>query len=166
MTDSKNKKKPNTAAEISAKAASAVSTDDHNHAVHEHEHSHECCAHCCHDGGEHESSLKAKCFRLVFVVILFAAAIFFPNFSFAGKSSAVLRTVLFAAAYLIAGGDVLLGAVKNIIRGKIFDENFLMSIATVGAFAIGEYPECIGVMVFYQIGEAFQDYAIFRFRHY
>lgn len=64
------------------------------------------------------------------------------------------------AGYLAAGGDVIWKAAKNIVRGEIFDENFLMSVATIGAFCIGEYPEGIGVMLFYQIGELFQCYAV------
>jgi Cd2+/Zn2+-exporting ATPase len=71
---------------------------------------------------------------------------------------------VFLAAYLLIGGEVLLRAVKNISQGQVFDENFLMSVATIGAFAIGEYPEGVAVMLFYQIGEAFQDYAVGRSR--
>ncbi len=65
-------------------------------------------------------------------------------------------------AYLIIGYDVVLRALKNIFKGEVFDENFLMTIATVGAFAIGEHPEAVAVMLFYQIGEFFQDYAVSR----
>lgn len=74
------------------------------------------------------------------------------------------RLILFLPAYFIIGGDVLLEAFKNILRGQAFDENFLMSIATVGAFAVGEYPEGVAVMLFYQIGELFQNYAVNRSR--
>jgi Cd2+/Zn2+-exporting ATPase len=72
--------------------------------------------------------------------------------------------VLFLAGYLLIGGEVVLQALKNISRGQIFDENFLMSAATIGAFAIGEYPEGIAVMLFYQIGEIFQRLAVNRSR--
>ncbi|MGF7144147.1 Cd2+/Zn2+-exporting ATPase [Anaerotaenia torta] len=72
--------------------------------------------------------------------------------------------ILFLAAYLLAGGEVVLRALKNISRGQIFDENFLMSIATIGAFAIGEYPEGVAVMLFYQIGEEIQKLAVNRSR--
>jgi len=68
--------------------------------------------------------------------------------------------ILFLISYVLVGGKVVLTACKNILRGEIFDENFLMSIATIGAFAIGEYPEAVAVMVFYEIGEMFQDYAV------
>jgi Cd2+/Zn2+-exporting ATPase len=74
------------------------------------------------------------------------------------------RFVLFLASYLLVGGEVLVQAVRNIARGEIFDENFLMTIATIGAFAIGEYPEGAAVMIFYRVGEAFQDYALGRSR--
>ncbi|MCL2058096.1 MAG: cadmium-translocating P-type ATPase [Oscillospiraceae bacterium] len=71
---------------------------------------------------------------------------------------------LFLASYLIVGGDIVLKAAKNIIRGQVFDENFLMSAATIGAFIIGEYPEGIAVMLFYQVGELFQRYAVDKSR--
>lgn len=71
---------------------------------------------------------------------------------------------LFIAGYLIAGGDVLFTAVKNIIKGRIFDENFLMSAATAGALCIGEYPEAVMVMILYQIGEYFQHRAVEKSR--
>ncbi len=75
-----------------------------------------------------------------------------------------IELAIFLAAYFIVGGDVLLRAGKNILRGQVFDENFLMSVATIGAFAIGEYPEGVTVMLFYQIGELFQGMAIRRSR--
>ncbi|WP_411735747.1 hypothetical protein [Paenibacillus sp. M2] len=71
---------------------------------------------------------------------------------------------LYALAYLIAGGDIVLQASKNIIRGQVFDEYFLMSVATLGAFAIGEYPEGVAVMLFYQLGELFRGMAVNRSR--
>lgn len=70
------------------------------------------------------------------------------------------RLILFLAAYGFAGGEVLLTALGNIRKGQVFDENFLMSIATVGAFFVGEYPEAVAVMLFYQVGELFQDKAV------
>jgi Cd2+/Zn2+-exporting ATPase len=75
-----------------------------------------------------------------------------------------VELVLFLASYLLVGGDVVLRALKNIVRGQVFDENFLMGLATLGAFAIGEYPEAVAVMLFYQVGEAFQGYAVGRSR--
>lgn len=75
-----------------------------------------------------------------------------------------LELAVFLAAYLLVGGEVVLRALRNITKGQVFDENFLMSIATIGAFAIGEYPEGVAVMLFYQIGEAFQRLAVNRSR--
>jgi Cd2+/Zn2+-exporting ATPase len=72
---------------------------------------------------------------------------------------------LFALAYLIVGGDIVWKAVRNISRGQLFDENFLMTVATIGAFAIHEFPEAVAVMLFYQVGELFQDVAVNRSRH-
>ncbi len=76
----------------------------------------------------------------------------------------ILRLLLFLVPYLLAGGDVLWRALRNILRGQVFDENFLMAVATIGAFCIGEYPEAVLVMVFYQVGEWFQGYAVGRSR--
>ncbi len=90
--------------------------------------------------------------------LLLAAACCVP------KSAATPRLLLFGAAYLAVGADVLVKAVLRLFRGSLFDENFLMSLATVGAFAIGEYPEAVAVMLFYQIGELFQEIAVTRSR--
>lgn len=75
-----------------------------------------------------------------------------------------LQIALFIISYIIVGGDVVKRAVKNIFKGQVFDENFLMSIATIGAFFIGEYPEGVAVMLFYQVGELFQSYAVGKSR--
>jgi len=75
-----------------------------------------------------------------------------------------LQIALFIISYIIVGGDVVKKAAKNIFKGQVFDENFLMSIATIGAFFIGEYPEGIAVMLFYQVGELFQSYAVGKSR--
>lgn len=69
---------------------------------------------------------------------------------------------IFLVSYVILGGNVLLKATRNIFKGQVFDENFLMSIATIGAFIIGETAEAVAVMLFYQIGELFQDIAVKR----
>ena len=73
-------------------------------------------------------------------------------------------TIIIIAAYVIIGYDVLKSAIKNIINGDFFDENFLMSIATIGAILVGQYSEAVGVMLFYGIGELFQDYAVDKSR--
>jgi Cd2+/Zn2+-exporting ATPase len=90
-------------------------------------------------------------------VLFFAAGLVFP---FPRR----LEFAVFLVSYLLIGGDVVWLALKNIVRGQVFDENFLMSLSTVGAFAIGEYPEAAAVMLFYQVGEAFQSYAVGRSR--
>ena len=76
----------------------------------------------------------------------------------------LLSISLFVVSYLFIGGEIVLTAIKNISRGEVFDENFLMSIATIGAFFIGEYPEAVAVMLFYQIGETLQGYAVNKSR--
>ena len=75
-----------------------------------------------------------------------------------------INKALYIIAYLIVGFEVVLEAVENIFKGKVFDENFLMTIATIGAFAIGEFPEAVAVMLFYQVGELFQSYAVDKSR--
>ena len=89
--------------------------------------------------------------------VLFAVGLIFtfPN---------QVEFVIFLVAYLLAGWEVLFRAIRNIIKGQVFDENFLMSIATIGAFAIGQYPEGVAVMLFYQAGELLQDIAVNRSR--
>ena len=72
--------------------------------------------------------------------------------------------VLFVVSYLVAGGDVLYKAVRNILHGRVFDENLLMTIATIGALCIGKYTEAVAVMLFYQVGELFQSYAVAKSR--
>lgn len=84
--------------------------------------------------------------------------------SYIPQLSAGMHIALCAAAYLVIGADIIYRAVRNLFRGEFFDENFLMSIATAGAFAIGEYPEAVAVMLFYQTGEMFQDMAVARSR--
>lgn len=99
--------------------------------------------------------------RLLFIIVsavIFAAAILIHS------SIAWLGLVLFIASYLIAGGNVLYKAVRNILHGKVFDENFLMTIATIGALCIGKYTEAVAVMLFYQVGELFQSYAVAKSR--
>ena len=73
---------------------------------------------------------------------------------------ALLQLAVLVPAYLILGGEVLLTALKNIRKGQVFDENFLMSLATLGAFGIGEFPEAVGVMLFYRVGEYFEERAV------
>ena len=102
---------------------------------------------------EEEDTGKIKK-KLLIGGVLFVLGIFVP------KTLFIPKLVIFLVSYLVIGGDVLLSAFKNILNGQVFDENFLMAIATVGAFAIGEYPEGVAVMLFYQLGELFQGIAV------
>lgn len=106
---------------------------------------------------EDEKSPKARIIRLVIGAVFFVVGLVL--FKLETIPFSVTIPVL-VAAYVILGCDVVLRALRNILRGKIFDENFLMALSTVGAFAIGEYPEAVAVMLFYQIGEFFQDMAV------
>lgn len=80
------------------------------------------------------------------------------------EGDSLIKFLIFLTAYLLVGKDILIASAKNIARGEVFDENFLMSIATLGAFAIGEYPEGVAVMLFFNIGELFQDMAVQKSR--
>jgi Cd2+/Zn2+-exporting ATPase len=124
-----------------------------------------CCAHEEGAAGREGAGEQGGWFSLLpagIGLVLFAAALILPRFIPALGGLSVLG--LYAAAYLLAGGEVLLKAVKNIRKGTIFDENFLMTTASLGAFCIGEYPEGVAVMIFYRVGEAFQDMALRRSR--
>lgn len=100
---------------------------------------------------------KKKLFRVGIGALIFFIAII-------GDFNIKVELPMFLVSYLLVGGDIVLRAIKNIARGQVFDENFLMGIATIGAFAIGEYPEGVAVMLFYQVGETFQDIAVNRSR--
>ena len=108
---------------------------------HEHEHVHE------------EKNIKIEIVKLLIALLVFIIAltkIFSNN----------ITGILYITAYILSGYEVLIKSIKNIFRGKIFDENFLMSIATIGAFVINEPAEAVAVMIFYNIGEIFEDYAV------
>ncbi|MBQ2125269.1 MAG: heavy metal translocating P-type ATPase, partial [Spirochaetales bacterium] len=104
--------------------------------------------HHCH----HNDLNKFFFIRIVITIVLGAFCFIADN--------ETLKLIVALAAYFVIGYDVLWRAIRNIFRGQVFDENFLMTIATVGAFFIREYPEAIAVMLFYQIGEAFQEAAV------
>jgi len=101
---------------------------------------------------------KKMLIRIFSCAALLAAAIAIPSDIW------WIKLISFLPAYLIIGWDVLWRAIRNILKGQVFDENFLMALATVGALIIGEYPEAVAVMLFYQVGEMFQDYAVERSR--
>lgn len=85
-------------------------------------------------------------------------------FAVIGDFKGTLGLILFGASYLLIGGEVVLTAIKNIAKGQVFDENFLMTVATIGAFTINQYPEAVAVMLFYEIGETIQGYAVNKSR--
>lgn len=109
---------------------------DHHHHVH-----------------EEENNERIILSRIVLAILLFITAMLFTH-------STILKCTVLGMAYLIAGYDIIFKALKNIIKGQVFDENFLMGIATIGAIGIKEYPEAVMVMVLYQIGEYLQDKAV------
>ena len=100
---------------------------------------------------------KKTLVRIILSAVLLVAAALIPV-------DGIVKLVLFLIPYAVIGWDVLWKAIRNIAHGQVFDENFLMAIATVGAFALGEYPEGVAVMLFYQVGELFQSYAVGRSR--
>lgn len=100
--------------------------------------------------------MTKRLWRIIIGAVVFAAAIII-NIEW-------LQIAMFVISYVIVGGDVVKRAVRNIFKGQVFDENFLISIASIGAFLIGEYPEGVAVMLFYQVGELFQSYAVGKSR--
>lgn len=108
----------------------------------------------------HKSNKKEKSFLMEHIEMIIAVILFAAAFALKGNVS----LVVLAVAYALSGREVLVKAVKNIFNGQVFDENFLMAVATIGAIVLGEYKEAVGVMIFYGIGEAFQDYAVGRSR--
>ena len=123
----------------------------HNH-EHEHDHGHSHGA----TGG-----VKWKIIQLAAGAVLLAAGLLAEHIF---DVNAYIPPVIFVLAYLLLGAEILLRAGQNILRGKVFDEHFLMTVATIGAFAIGEFAEAAGVMLFYQMGEFFQDLAVRKSR--
>lgn len=116
-----------------------------NHS-HGHTHGHE------HSGGENDSLWRILVTGIALALLLWLDPAGLP------------RVVAYVAVYVLIGGDIVKNAFMNILHGEVFDENFLMTVATLGALAIGEFPEAVAVMFLYQIGEYFQDYAVDRSR--
>ena len=102
--------------------------------------------------------MKKKLIRIItsFILLILAFILKVDN--------TIINNILFITSYIIVGYDIILKALRNITRGKVFEENFLMTIATIGAFFIGEFPEAVAVMLFYQVGELFQSYAVDKSR--
>ena len=102
--------------------------------------------------------MKKKAIKIIIALILYLLAIIIKF------ENELINDIIFIVSYIIVGFEILKKAIRNICRGKVFDENFLMAVATLGAFGIGEYPEAVAVMLFYQIGELFQSYAVDKSR--
>ncbi len=121
---------------------------------------------------------KKMLYRIMIAFVLFIAALLLPTIWLSGPipllsvvqdrngcgAYALSKWPIFLIPYLVIGWDVLWKAVRNIMNGQVFDENFLMCVATIGALVIGEYPEAVAVMLFYQVGELFQSVAVSRSR--
>lgn len=116
-----------------------------------------------HSNGLSENNARVIEYIKENIMLIIGTLIYLVALAYNGNNNSV-SIILFIASYLVIGGEVILTALKNITNGEIFDENFLMSIATIGAFFIGEYPEAVAVMLFYQIGEVFQGYAVNKSR--
>ncbi len=103
-------------------------------------------------------NMQKSLIKIIIALILFVIT------SVINFNNHLINNIIFIISYIIVGYSVILKAVKNILRGKVFDENFLMTIATIGAFCISEFPEAVAVMLFYQVGEWFQSYAVDKSR--
>ncbi|MDE5853531.1 MAG: heavy metal translocating P-type ATPase, partial [Ruminococcus sp.] len=132
---------------------------------HEHEHHHDGDCFCGHKHEhehihKHEGGMKKEVIPLIIGIVVFAIALLVHHFT----DIMPLSLGFFAVAYLIFGYNVIINTFKNIRVGNFFDENFLMTVATIGAFVLGEYAEAVGVVLFFKIGEIFEDYAVSRSR--
>ena len=99
---------------------------------------------------------KEDLYKVIISTLIFFIALLIDNVT--------LKIILYFIAYIVVSYEIIINAVKNILKGEIFDENFLMALATIGAICIKEYPEAVTVMLLYQIGELFQDYAVNKSR--
>lgn len=176
VNDELLKKINETANSIEAGVVISPAAHGHHHSHHSHEHhehghehghhhDHECCCdeHEHHDAAEHHHEHLfpvSEVLTLVAGIILFAAALICSKL----LDIKIVSVVLFAAAYLVLGYDIIIATIKNVRSKNFFDENFLMTIATIGAFALGEYAEAVGVVLFFRIGELFEDYAVSKSR--
>ena len=154
---------------------------EHEH-PHHHEHSHGGCSCGCghehghshnheHGEGEEEHELTVK--QLILAAVLFVlgliiehlpVASWLTNVSKADLIHRAIYMVLYFTAYIITGKDIVIGAVSNLFHGELMDESFLMSVASIGAILLGEYEEAVAIMILYQVGEKFEDYAVDKSR--
>lgn len=148
------------------------------HEHHHHEHSHSGCSCGCghehghsHEHGEGEKELSVK--QLIFAAVLFILGIviehlpvedWLTNVSKADLIHKGICMVLYFVAYIITGKDIILGSVSNLIHGELMDEAFLMSVSSIGAILLGKYEEAVAIMILYQTGEKFEDYAVDKSR--
>ena len=132
--------------------------DHHHEHEHDHEHHHD-HDHNAHDHHDHGSESPKP---LIIGACLFAAGLLLNHLSLPGLGWAAFVVCLIA--YILLGHEVISTALRNLTKGHVFDENFLMSVATIGAFFIGEFPEAVGVMLFYRVGEYFEHKAVERSR--
>ena len=153
---------------------------EHGHHHHHHEHSHGCSCGCGHEHGhshnhehgeeeEHELTVKqliiaAVLFVLGLIIEHLPVASWLTNVSKADLIHRAIYMVLYFAAYIITGKDIVIGAVSNLFHGELMDESFLMSVASIGAILLGEYEEAVAIMILYQVGEKFEDYAVDKSR--
>ncbi len=138
--------------------------DEHDHECHHHHHDHDddcddaCCC-CHHDEDEDAASPKVIIIRLIIGAILAGAGAFLMH-----RGLTVPAVIVYIAGYLTVAYDILFSAAKGLIKGHLLDENFLMAIASVGALALMDFVEGIAVIIFYRIGEMFEDYAVDKSR--
>ena len=150
----------------------------HEHGHHHHEHSHGGCSCGCghehghsHEHGGEEKELTVK--QLIFAAVLFVLGLvvehlplenWLPDIAKIGLIHEAISLVLYFIAFMITGKDIVIGAVSNLIHGELMDESFLMSVAAIGAILLGEYEEAVAIMILYQVGEKFEDYAVDKSR--
>lgn len=153
--------------------------DEHKHG-HHHEHSHGGCSCGCshehghyhdHEHGEKEGELSVK--QLIFAAVLFVLGLvaehlpletWLPNVVKIDLIHEAICLVLYFISFMITGKDIVIGAVSNPVHGELMDESFLMSVASIGAILLGEYEEAVAIMILYQVGEKFEDYAVDKSR--
>ena len=116
---------------------------------------------CCADTEKEGENFKLQIIRIAVGAVFYFATIVISHFA---SLNEFIKIILLASAYIILGGDVVWHAVKNILKGRVFDENFLMTVSSIGAFAIKSYYEAVAVMLLYQIGELFQNMAVGKSR--
>ncbi len=153
---------------------------EHKHEYHKHEacacehHNHEACA-CGHHNHEHKEYVSCGCGhdhhhvhsdteQKKEILLIVISALLFIGAIFTQDMARVPSIILSVIAYFLLGGRILKSAVKNVVKGHFLDENFLMSIATIAAFAIGDFAEAVGVMLFFRVGELFEDIAVKKSR--